>query len=48
MTPLVSTAPRTDEEETSTGGPIGALIIAIPISLALWGIVVFVLLNLVH
>ncbi len=48
MTSFVSSAVRTDEEESSTGGPIGALVIAIPISLALWGVVVFILLNLVH
>ncbi len=48
MTFLASTAPQIDEEEISTGGPIGALIIAIPISLALWAIVVFLLLNLVR
>ncbi len=43
---LSSTAPRHDDEESSTGGPIAALVIAVPISLLLWGIVVVVLFNL--
>ena len=48
MASFASTALRTDNEESSTGGPIGALLIAIPVSLVLWGAAVFVLLNLVH
>jgi hypothetical protein len=49
MDATVSTAVRIESEERLTGGgPIGALLIAIPVSLALWGVVIFVLLNLVH
>ncbi len=46
MSYLSSTAPRHDEEENSRGGPIAGLVVAIPISLMLWGVVMFVLFNL--
>ncbi len=36
------------DEEPQRGGPIGALVIAIPVSLLLWAVVVLVLLTLVH
>ncbi len=45
---LAPTKPTKDEEETSTGGPIAALLIAIPLSFLLWGLAAFILLNLVH
>ncbi len=48
MASLSTAAPRRDEEENSTGGPIAALVIAVPISLVLWGVVMFVLVNLIH
>ncbi len=48
MSSLVSPAPRRDEDEVSTGGPIAALVIAIPISVLLWGIVIAVLFALIH
>ncbi len=48
MASRIITAPRKEDEETSTGGPIGALVIAIPISLLLWGVVLVVLFHLVH
>ncbi len=49
MASLVYPAPRGDDDETSkTGGPIAALVIAVPISLIWWGIVILVLFRLVH
>jgi hypothetical protein len=48
MAPLASAALERENEESSAGGPFGALFIAIPVSLLLWGAAVFVLLNLVH
>jgi hypothetical protein len=38
---------RTTDNENS-GGAFGVLVIAIPISLVLWAIVIYVLLNFVH
>ncbi len=46
--PKEETAKFQEDEETATGGPIGALVIAIPISLILWGTIFFVIFNLVH
>ncbi len=49
MASLAHTAPRRDDEEETTGGsPITALVIAVPLSLLLWGIVFLVLLNFVR
>jgi hypothetical protein len=48
MAPLESAALQKDNEERSTGGPFGALLIAIPLSLLLWGVAALLLLNLVH
>ncbi len=48
MASLASSAPRKDDEEHSTGGPIGALVIAVPVSLVLWGALFVVIFNLVH
>ena len=36
------------DDDARPGNPIGALVIAIPLSLLLWGAVVFVMLKLVH
>ncbi len=47
MSFLASTAPHKEDEETR-GGPIGGLVIAVPASLLLWGIMFFVLLNLIR
>lgn len=47
MATLLSTMPKPEDDEPH-GGPIGALLIAIPISLLLWGAAVFALLNLVR
>ncbi len=46
MSSLSSTAPRHDDEESSRGGPIAGLVVAVPISLLLWGVVMFVLFNI--
>ncbi len=54
MSSLVSTAPRREDDDgvldgtQSTGGPIAALVIALPISLLLWGIVFAALFTLIH
>jgi hypothetical protein len=48
MASRVYPAPRGDDDETFTGGPIAALVIAVPVSLILWGIVFLVLFNLVR
>jgi hypothetical protein len=48
MALITSTKSTKDNEESSRGGPIGALLIAIPVSFLIWGAAVFVLLNLVH
>ncbi len=47
MSSLSSAAPRHDDEESSRGGPIAGLVVAVPISLMLWGVVMFVLFNLI-
>lgn len=47
MASLVST-PIKSEDDSPDAGPIGALVIAIPISLLLWGGVVWALLKFVH
>lgn len=39
---------RSQEDEESSGGPIAALLIAIPLSFLLWGAAALILLNLVH
>ncbi len=39
MASLAYPAPRNEDDETATGGPIAALVIAVPISLILWGMV---------
>ncbi len=54
MSSLASTAPRREDDDgvldgtRSTGGPIAALVIALPISLLLWGIVFAALFTLIH
>jgi hypothetical protein len=52
MASLASTPSPTIEDDSTSGlsnaGPIGALVIAIPMSLMLWGIVAWVVLKLVH
>ena len=48
MASLVYPAPRNDDDETSTGGPIAALVIAVPISLILWGIVFLLAFKLIY
>ena len=48
MASLVYTASRSDDLETSTGGPIAALVIAVPVSLILWGIVFLIVFELIH
>ncbi len=48
MSSMASTAPRSDDDENSTGGPIAALVIAVPISVLLWGIVFTVLFALIR
>ncbi len=47
MASISSTAPRHDDDENSRGGPIAGLVVAVPISLMLWGVVMFVLFNLI-
>ncbi len=48
MASLAYPAPRNDDQETSTGGPIAALVIAVPVSLILWGIVFLIAFKLTH
>ena len=48
MSVISGAAPRPEDEEESTGGPIGALVIAVPISLLLWGAVMFVLFHFIR
>lgn len=48
MGPLASAALQKENEESTAGGPIGALFIAIPVSLLLWGAAALFLLNIVH
>ncbi len=48
MSCLASTTPHKEDDERSTGGPIAALIIAVPVSVLLWAIVFVVLFNLIH
>ncbi len=49
MASLATTARRREEEEEpSNGGPISALVIAVPVSLAIWGALFFVIFNLIH
>ena len=46
--PREETASFAEDEENGRGGPIGALVIAIPVSLLLWGLIFFVVFSLVH
>ncbi len=48
MAYITKRAPRVEDEEIPTGGPIAALVVAIPISLLLWGVVMYVLFNLIR
>ncbi len=48
MASLSSTIIQHDDEESSRGGPIAGLVVAVPVSLLLWGIVMFVLFNLIR
>ncbi len=54
MSSLVTIAPRIDDDDSSldetqsTGGPIAALVIAVPVSVFLWGIVFAILFTLIH
>lgn len=45
---LSSTAPKHDDDEVGRGGPIAGLVVAIPISLFLWTVVMVVLFNILH
>ncbi len=48
MYSIVSNAPHREDDDISSGGPIAALVIAVPISVLLWGLVFAILFTLIH
>ena len=48
MATIITRLPATIEEEDAAGSPIGAVVIALPISLLIWGAIIVALFNLIH